>query len=139
MNYLTDVRKPLIEAFLDVVGSTYPIQYENAAFVKPENAPYLAVFFATNDTTPASLGDDGQNETDGYLQIDLNWLPETGEFDQAELISELSDEFVIGRRFLVDDVETKILSFKSVPGRKIDNYWRMSASIGWQSYSKRIV
>jgi len=137
MNYLIDIRKPLIDAFIAVVGTTYEIEYENAGFEAPADDNYLSVYFVTNDTTAASLGDNGLNETDGFLQIDLNWQPETGEYDQSVLIAQLATAFKIGRAFVSNDVTTKIRSFRSVPGRKVNNYWRMSASIIWYSFSNR--
>lgn len=138
MNPFADIRSPLIVLLAANVG-TIPIAGENLGATPPVNAPWIATFFDLNDTIVDTLGDDGDNATTGIFQIDLNWPMMTGDSEQGLLIAQLYSVFRIGSTILQNGVTTRIVSFRTTAGRKVDEYWRISVTVTWSASSKRNV
>lgn len=134
---VSDIRKPLYDALEAVIANRYQIESDNIEFQPPTDAGYIAVTFIYNEFTVGSLGDEGQNENDGIFQIDLNWPLNTGEYEQNGLMAEFYAEYRLGKRYILNNVDTEIISFKPVSGRKVDGMWRISASIGWRVWANR--
>ncbi len=136
MNYQTDIRAPMV-SLLETLAGSIPIKGDNINFKAPKESPWIGIYFMPNQSIGTTLGDDGLNETTGILQVDLNWPLNTGDSEQAALISQLYSAFNLGKEFISNDVSTKITRFGPTAGVEVNSYWRISVTIGWYSFSKR--
>jgi len=136
MNLITDVRKPMVDAFI-ALALGYAMASENVVFEAPAGLPYIEIHFMPATSYPVTLGDNGIDETDGIIQFDLNWIYGVGEAEQFVAIASIVNLFKIGKQFVINGVTTQIKSVNYIPGRKVDNYWRIGISVTWNSFSNR--
>jgi hypothetical protein len=69
---LQNIRSALAQAFQSG-GFGLPVVYENAPRSTQANAPWAEFFFIPNQPVVRTLGDQGQDEHTGIVQINLNY------------------------------------------------------------------
>ena len=130
------VRQQLIEAF-QAVDLGWPVRWENVAFQEPENDYWCAVGFWPSEPEVVTLGNEGQEEMQGWLQVDLNAPANNGESVLLEAYDKLRAMFTPGISFLDSGVTTTILSCGRSPGRRVDENYRISVTIRFRArYNK---
>lgn len=85
-------------------------------------------------TTPVTLGQQGQDNHNGFLQIDINVPSGTGSGDILKIASSLKLAYPAGRC-----IEPVTVASSSVsPGRFVGSWYRVSVTINYYSRIARI-
>lgn len=110
-----------------------PLAAQNVAFAKPTDGvtPWAAVYYMPNDPSVATLGEDGEDQIDGLLQVDLNYPLGQGEGPSLQAVGRLSAHLLAGTRVRYGDVEATILRCGARPGREDSGWWRTTVRIAW--------
>lgn len=144
-----DVRKALFEAArarIDAVIGENRIAWPNVKFEIPTSVPpetftypvWCAVHYLPNTPTPITMGQEGEDETEGLLQIDVNQPRNTGQEDIEQVLTPLENYFTAGRILSKNSQETSIISCGRSPGRVVeDKHYRVSLEITWYSRLNR--
>ena len=115
-----------------------PYAVDNAPFDKPTGkTPWAAAFIQMNQPSVATLGAEGQDAHDGFLQIDLNYPLNTGEAAVTAKADELTDFFKAGKRLAHSGVELMVTSCGRSRGREVDGWYRVSMTIAWRARVSR--
>jgi hypothetical protein len=132
---LANIRAALAAAYesLDLHLDT---AHENRPF-KPGNSPWASLFLAPNAPAVATLGDGGEDEHTGFLQIDLNYPQHTGTAGVLETADKIRAYFVAGRRLVYDGQEVLIRSSGRTAGVNVDGWYRVSMTIFWTARTNR--
>lgn len=132
------IRSALVQAF--IAGAFFDsskVQWENKQFTPPADAPWASVFFLPNNPSVATLGPDGTDEVDGFLQVDLNYPPDTGTADIDAKYDAMRLVFPAGARFTYSGTEVIIKSCGRSQGRVVGSFYRVSATIMFYSHINR--
>ena len=131
VNPYAGLREALMQGVEDSPLSL-PYAVENAPFDKPtDQSPWAAAFVLMNQPSVATLGDEGQDGHDGFLQIDLNYPLMTGEAAVTAKADELTDFFKAGKRLAHSGVELTVASCGRSRGREVDGWYRVSMTVTW--------
>lgn len=132
---LADVKSALLVE-LEAQTSGIPKAYPNKKFTPPNDGQWLNVTFNPSETTPVSAFK-GQDQHDGFLQVDFNTPIDLGDGDLLTQVTALQAYFTAGKIFAYNSQEVKILSTAISPGRVLDNFYRISATIRWYARTQR--
>ncbi len=133
---LQKIESALISGYLGA-GLALPTQYENIDFSKPDSSPWAAVWFVPNDPIMSSLGDDGFDEYNGFLQVDLNYARNDGRKKSREHYEILRNHFKAGTVFTDNGQSVMSTHCGMSQGREIDGWYRVSVSIYFRAYVER--
>lgn len=137
MNFATDIRKPLIDAIAPIIVG-YSVPAENQTFTPPTNQNWIAIKFDYGDSLVFTLGDDGQDERDGFMQVDFNWLPGKLDGEMHGLIEQIDAVFKIGATFIsAGGVVTRIAGKRLSGGFRGGNYFVTPLRIFFTTHSNR--
>lgn len=134
-----NVRAALVQAFVD--GNFFPanaIAFENKKFNPPAGKPWAKLTFVPVQPVVATLGLEGRDRIQGFMQVDLNYLEDIGEAAILAKFEELRNTFTVGKRFAYDTDEVVIQSCGRSQGRIVNNYYRISVTVYFYSDIKRI-
>ncbi len=136
MSY-ADIEHGLVEKALSVLGAT-PTAHENSKpFEKPDNLKWCAVFFLPNPPSVETLGDQGEDKTDGIFQIDYNYQMRTGTKASADDYQLIRDAFPAGERLVHNGQITTITGTGQSSRRIVDKWNRVSVTVRWYALIKR--
>jgi hypothetical protein len=133
---LQKIESALIGSYLGA-GLNLPTQYENRDFVKPNGSPWASVYFLPADPVVSSLGDDGLDEYDGLLQIDLNYVRNEGRGKSREHYDILRERFKAGAAHQYGGQLVVSTGCAMNQGREVDGWYRVSVSCFFRSYVSR--
>jgi hypothetical protein len=133
---LNHVQRAIIGAVSTSLGAI-PAAYENEKFTKPSDAKWAEVFFMPNDPSVETLGAEGQDLTDGIVQINLNYPVGTGGAAARSDFENIRASFPAGARPAYNGQEAVILSCGRSPGRVVDGWYRVSITISWYALIPR--
>lgn len=136
-NYL-DIEKTLIKAY-QAVGTTIPTGYPGVELAdddKPDDL-WAHIHNVRTDSAPVTLGDAGEDNHNGFLQIDLNYPKGKGSGDLLAKADELATAFPAGRTLTYNGQEVKVLSSALGPGRYVGGYYRISLTINYYARTPR--
>lgn len=137
MSFLA-IRKTLIQAYTDG-GFNLPTAYDNRTFQPKGCNPWAQVFIVNNMPEVDTLGDHGENEHTGFLQIDINYPVNCCDGDALEKVDEITNYFYIGRRFNLDGQEIFINSSGyNRPDTQSAEWYRLVITVYWTAKTKRI-
>ena len=133
---LQKIEAALIGSYLGA-GLNLPTQYENRDFTKPNGSPWAAVYFVPADPVVSSLGDDGLDEYDGFLQIDLNYVRNEGRGQSRIHYDILREHFKPGSSHSYAGQLVTSTSCAMTQGREVDGWYRVSVSCFFRAYVSR--
>jgi hypothetical protein len=85
----------------------------------------------------AELGPNGTDRYDGFFQIDLNYLPDTGTEAVATQYEAIRDSFH-EQALTEGDQYVHIRSCGRSQGRIVDNYFRVTLTVFWYAFVNRL-
>ena len=121
------------------LGIGLPIAFENENFTPPVGEPWAAVFIIPNQPSVATLGDAGDDEHDGIVQIDLNYPTHQGTGLCLQKADFIRENYSAGKRFELEGQEIGITSCGRSSGRQIDGVYTISLTISWWAYTRRSI
>lgn len=133
---LDNVQRALIGAVSTQLGAI-PTAYENEKFTKPSDAKWAEVFFLPNVPSVETLGADGEDRTDGLVQINMNYPVGTGGAAARNDFESIRAAFPAGARPAYNGQEAVILSCGRSSGRVVDGWYRVSITISWYALIPR--
>jgi len=133
---INTIREQLL-AMLDCVGLGWPVQFENVAFDVPADGRWAAVGFWPSEPETVTLGGEGSEQCEGWLQIDLNVPVNTGEKELLDAYAKIRGCFPPGYGVKSSGVETTIVSCGRSPARRVDQNYRISVTVRFRArYNK---
>lgn len=133
---LLDVQTALTAAAVAAL-SGIPTEYENGQFTKPTRDKWAKLSFLPNVPSVVTLGDEGQDEADGILQIDLNYPQGTGDAEARADFEELRAAFPAGTYYTSDGQSVMVMNCGRSQGRLVDQWFRVSTTIYWTAHIPR--
>jgi hypothetical protein len=134
-NY-TDIEKALIAA-VDDVDNTTPRGYPNNPLEDLPDGLWLQLHNLRADSSPATLGDLGEDNHPGILQIDVNYPVNKGSKQDLAKADELAAYFTAGKTLTYSSQEVKVVSCSLGPGRYVGGYYRVSLSVNYYARTTR--
>jgi hypothetical protein len=132
--------KALIQGAVDALPAGFPLAGENLPFDKPtDGSRWGAVFVFHNPPSPATLGDEGEDAHDGFMQIDLNHKALSGDAASNALADQVAAYFKAGRPLVNGGVKATVVSCGRSRGREVDGWYRVSMTVTWRSRVPRNV
>ena len=121
------------------VDAVLPRSYPNRP-LPDQNKPdglWLNLYNFRGATEPVTLGDAGEDENNGFFQIDLNYPQNKGSKEILEKADEFARFFTAGKSLSFNDQKVKILSTSLSPGREVGGYYRVSLTINYYTRTMR--
>jgi hypothetical protein len=134
-----DVRSALVEAYKFALNdpAVPPTEWENVAFDPKGLTLWTSFIFMPTQPFAVTLGDNGEDEMRGFIQIDINVPNNTGEKPLFDVLSKLQDFFTAGRALAYNSGTATIISCGVSPGRKVDSWFRRSVSVYFYARTSR--
>ena len=128
-------RAALVQAYIDT-GLNLPTFYENKPG-EPPSTPWAIFCFVPNTPTVVTLGNGGDYEATGFVQIDLNYQLNTGDKAAADAFNLLRDKFIAGKIFTNCGQPVRVRSCGRTQGRNVNGWYRVSITIIWSARIRR--
>lgn len=150
---LATAQAALIAAAIQQLGGI-PTEFENVEFTKPTNAKWAQMFFIPNTPEVETLGPTGEDLATGLLQVNVNYPMDTGTLAATADFEAFRAGFPAGRHITIaadalqigpladaafDDADqvVTIINCGRSQGRLVDNWYRVSFTVGWQALIPR--
>lgn len=111
--------------------------WENLPFVPPSSGPWCGFVFVPAQPTIATLGPNGYDSQDGFLQLDLNYPPGNGDKAVGDKYDTIKEAFTAGTKLSYQGQEVSIRSCGRSQGRLVGAYWRVSVTIFFYAQIQR--
>jgi len=134
-NY-TDIEKALIAAALSVDNVT-PTGHPNDVLENKPDGLWLQLGNVRGVSSPATLGDEGEDNHPGFLQIDVNYPENKGSGIVLEKVDEFAAFFTAGKSLLYNAQTVKVLSSTVGPARYVGGYYRLSLTVNYYARTTR--
>jgi hypothetical protein len=128
----TLVKEALKGASLAALGDI-PTAFANLPFTKPANAKWAAWWFLPNQPSVETLGEDGEDASDGIVQIDINYPLGTGDAEADEDFEGIRSVFFAGAAFSAIGQTVTIINCGCNYRRPADGMFRVSTTIIWKA------
>lgn len=125
-----------IQAALDTKLATItdtPIAFQNVPYEPQAGTAYLRASFLPADTTQASLGTSGKDETNGIYQIDVVVPRGSG---RPQLLDTVADLFKRGTVLTYNNRNLRIRSVSIGPSILDDEWYFVPISVNFQTYTE---
>ncbi len=139
-----DVRTALVNAVF-TMNLSYPIKYPNGQFytgstpsAQPSNAPWLMVTDLPAPIVQASLGQSGQDNQTGVLQVDIFVPKGSGDIKALQIADEVETLIYSGRVVAYNGVNVVIRHVSVRNGAEEDNFYRKIVEIDYYTYLARV-
>lgn len=134
---LGEVTESLRAAAIAAVGGV-PIKWANYDFVPPETGKWAAVDFLPGSRVASTLGDDGDDESIGILQISMHYPRNTGDVEVTADSDHFAAIFPAGKAFTHDGQTVAVSNTAHPhPGAYSERWWRVPNDIPWRAYIPR--
>ncbi|GAA4652081.1 hypothetical protein GCM10023116_43650 [Kistimonas scapharcae] len=117
-------------------GLGLPVVHENSDPPKKPRA-WLSAFFLPADTSGASLGDTGLDQTVGFYQVDISTPTGNGWAGLHGYADRLQRHFRLGTLLTFEGQSMQVTGSSRSPGRVEGGWYRLSLSIQWLAYTRR--
>ena len=136
-NY-SDIEKALVAAAISVDGIT-PTGYPNVELTDSEKGGglWIQLHNMRSESVPATLGDAGEDDHRGFLQIDINYPQHKGSGPALSKADEFSSFFVAGKALMYNSQEVRVLSSSLSSGRYVGGYYRLSLTVNYYARTAR--
>ncbi len=132
--------KALLQGAVNALPIGFPLAGEGLPFDKPtDGSRWGAAFVFHNQPSPVTLGDDGEDGHDGFLQIDLNHKALSGDGASNILADQVAAYFKAGRPLVNGGVTATVVSCGRSRGREVDGWYRVSMTVTWRARVPRNV
>lgn len=136
-NY-TEIEKALVAAVNTVDAST-PRGYPNKPLPdddKPDGL-WLQLHNMRSESTPVTLGDAGEDNHPGFLQVDINYPQNKGSKQVLAKADTIAAFFTAGKTLSYNAQEVKVLLCSVGPGRDVGGYYRVSVTVNYYARTTR--
>jgi hypothetical protein len=116
-----------LETFYQNVKLSHPSKLKQP----PSGQPWAYLTQTTADIAPMGLGDQGDDEHKGFMQIDLNYPLDIGEGLILAKFDAIKSYFKAGRSFVSGGQVVIIRSCGRSSGRVVEQNYRISVSVYW--------
>ena len=123
-----EIERTLIGA-VKAVDSVTPASFPNATLKEYPDGLWLNVHNRRGKSTPVTLGDSGEDNHPGFLQIDVNYPQNKGTKQILEKVDEFTEFFTAGKGLLYTVQMVHVVSSTVSPGRDVGGYYRVSITI----------
>ena len=134
-NY-TDIEKALIGAVRSADATT-PRGYPNEELEDKPDGLWLQIHNMRSESTPVTLGDAGEDNHPGFLQIDINYPQNKGSKEVLAKADTIAAFFTAGKSLSYNSQEVKVLSCSVTPGRYVGGYYRVSVTVNYYARTTR--
>lgn len=134
-----DIEKALIQAFRATNLEETPTSYPDVVLSedqKPDGL-WFALHNMRSESTPVTLGDKGEDNHPGFLQIDINYPDGKGSSFVLTEAGRIAAEFPSGRTLIYNSQKVRITSSSLSPGRLVGGYYQVVLTIYYYSRSTR--
>lgn len=104
-----DIRKALYKHLIDA-GLSLPLGFPNSKFTEPTEGPCGLVTLTFNQPSVATIGDSGEDNHDGFLQVLLKYPTNEGDNAIMAMADTLRPVFKAGTRCVYNDQVVNIVS-----------------------------
>jgi hypothetical protein len=132
---LANIRAALVEAY-ESLHLHLDTAHENRPF-SPGADPWAALFVIPNQPAVATLGNGGEDEHTGFMQIDLNYPLHGGTAAALETADDIRAYFAAGRWLEYDGQRVLITSSGRARGVEVNGWYRVSMTINWTARTIR--
>jgi hypothetical protein len=129
-----DVRRAFVVAAKEQVEELNPdlkIAWPNKKFNPPNNEPWVGFHWVPVDKKAVTLGEGGEDELVGFIQLDINVPEDSGEELTELFLASMEAWFVAGRPVVYDSQAATVTSTSRSGGRTVDPYFRTSLTINF--------
>lgn len=130
-----NISQTLLQAYVDGEFGL-PTAYPNRIFT-PTSDPWAKVSIIPNQPSAASLGEDGTDEHDGIMQIDLNYPLKNGNGQVLEKAEEIRALFKAGYSKTHNQQAITVRSCGYNSGSESEGYFRVIVTIQWYARTPR--
>lgn len=135
MSSAFDIEKALLDsANAHAVLHNLPIEKPNFDIEKPTSGMWLKAKVAPNTSDPVTLGQHGEDDHTGFLQIDVNCPRNTGTGEISTVAGAIRDSYRAGLSIPPVVVKSATVS----PGRDVGAFYRVSITIVYYSRIARL-
>lgn len=136
---LTKVRQAIYQHLVDQgVPNGWPYFEENAKKEPPVDQPWAQIYFVPNTPTADTVGKDGEDLVDGFIQIDLKVAPDTGTQDVEQAFEDIRAVLPAGLTVEYNGQRAHIISCGRSQGRHQQGWYTVSVTINWRAWLSRI-
>jgi hypothetical protein len=134
---LSNARKALVAAYKTAFPTT-STAYENIPLDVP-SAPWVKFTFMPAGVEVVTLGNAGEDEHTGVLQLDWNGTLGTGDADAASFYASARAAFTAGQIITHSGSgqQVRVWSCERTVGRVVDGFYRVSVNIRWTAREQR--
>jgi hypothetical protein len=141
---LDDIDRALTQAYISAnvgIATAYPNlpNADGSEFVPPTDALWAAINNVIGQSVVATLGDSGDDNTTGYLQITLNAPINAGMGGINEKRELIRKAFRLGKVFVFNDQEVRIVYMKLSPVFRNGIYATGVIQLFWSAFIRRSV
>jgi hypothetical protein len=134
-NYL-DIEIALVKA-AEAVDSVTPMGKPGFELSDTPDGLWIQLHNVRVQTLPATLGDKGEDNNSGFLQIDFNYPKGKGTGIILQKADEFANYFTAGKALLYNAQEVKVVSTSLSSGRYVGGYYRLSLTITYYARTTR--
>lgn len=130
------VRSALVKSFIDLStaeGWDYQIISENVPAKPNHDSTWIGLTYIPNIPFVTTLGDGGEDEINGILQLDIYVPTGSGEKEALDIVDVLRSYFTAGRRISYSGQEVVIQNCGRSDGFISNNFFRIPVSVIWYS------
>lgn len=113
------------------------VMWPNVSFTPPDRTKWFAVHYIPVSNAVSTLGDEGENRVEAFLQIDVNLPLNSGEKAMDDQLKVLEDSFTPGTSAVYDSQTVVFTGCRRSPGRDVNGFWRVSLTIDLYSKTTR--
>ena len=133
----SDAKRAMLKLVEESLPSGIPTRWQNVLFTPPLRTLWFAVNYVPVNNKVVSLGSNGENEVQGFVQVDVNVPMDSGEKESDDTLKTLEKRFVPGHSTVYDLTEAVVTACKRSPGRDVLGFWRVSLTVDFYSRIKR--
>jgi hypothetical protein len=122
MEPIEKVRAGLMKALVDASLGTKLLP-ENVKADPAGETPFAEVFYMPNPPVPITLGDDGEDEISGYVQLNIKVPFGSGTKEALAACGEVRSAFPVGLNILYDGVVITVKGSGPKPGYRSEAHY----------------
>lgn len=134
-NYL-DIERALVTA-AKAVDNVTPMGHPNDPLEVTGQGLWLQLHNLRVESNPVTLGDFGEDNHPGILQIDINYPQNKGAGIPLQKADEFASYFKAGLRIESNGQQVTVLSSSLSPSRYVGGYYRISVDVKYYSRTTR--
>jgi hypothetical protein len=136
---MLDIDGALIQGYIDMALSleTAYENAENTSIPPTDGTDWAAVFIVPALIDFNSLGVNGTDLHEGFMQIDFNTKHGTGRATLLGYAQACRDEFVGGKGYTKNAQNVRITNTERSPIRTADGWTRLSVTVNWEAETIR--